>query len=239
MRTVETTAVRPDAVARVTYSDDALAGTAADIAKDATAWLRQNAPERPALTTSVAPRVVSRTMIINLPVTGGTTSSSAALPDVRGLGFAEARRLLMGAGATVEAKWWDDEKRNPLEVFRQTTVPGRVPGTSLVVLDVVARATIVVEYIESDRALVERFANDLTVTSLKFGILPRLQPVSAVKPPLIGRVFHGGNMPREAASIATFASTWLTKELGRTISIQSAGDRSVSSRSLLLGLPKF
>ena len=52
MRTVQAPAVRPEAIARVIYSDDTLAGTAGDIAKDATAWLRQNAPERPALTAS-------------------------------------------------------------------------------------------------------------------------------------------------------------------------------------------
>ena len=240
MRTVETTAVRPDAAARVTYSDGDLAGTAADIAKDATAWLRQNAPERPALTTSVAPRVVSRTMVINLPVTGGTTtSSSAPLPDVRGLGYPEARRLLTSAGATVTAKWWDDEKRKPLEVFRQTTVPGQVPGTSVVVLDVVARATMVVEYVASDRAVVARFQRDLTPTILKLDMLSRLQPVKAARPGLAGQLIHGGAVPREAASIARFVSGWLTKELGHTVSIQPVADSKMSPRALLLGLPKF
>jgi hypothetical protein len=162
------------------------------------------------------------------------------VPDVRGLGYAEARRLLTSAGATVDAKWFDDEKRKPLEVFGQTTEPGRVPGTSLVHLDVVVRASMIVEYVESDRAVVVRLVNDLTEFSLKFGILPRLQAVKAVRPALIGKVAHDGNMAREAASIANFASEWLTKELRRPVSIQPATDtRVVSSRVLFLGLPQF
>jgi len=86
---------------------------------------------------------------------------------------------------------------------------------------------------------VGRFADDLTETSLKFGILPRFQQVTAVKPALVGKVLNGGNLPREAASIATFASGWLTKELRRTVPVEPLADGGVAPRTMFLILPSL
>ena len=55
VRTLEMPALRSKASARVTYSDGALADTAADIAKDANLWLEQNDSGRPPLTASIHP----------------------------------------------------------------------------------------------------------------------------------------------------------------------------------------
>jgi hypothetical protein len=255
VRPRETPAVRAEALARVTYSDETLASTAADVAKEASSWLRQTDPGRPALTAAVYRPVVSRTLIIGLPASGlatsGTSASGAAtfgaagsptrsVPDVRGRGLADARRLLTAAGISVlENRWVVDIARKPLEVIAQREVPGRVAGTTAVALDVVARGTLYLEYLERDAAMAERFVRDLRSTTSALGIVPQLQPVPVVKPVLVGKVFAADSQSREAATIAKFATGWLTQQAGRPVRVETATDRSVTAPRIMFGLPSL
>ena len=243
VRARETPAVRAESLARVTYSDETLAITAADVAKEATSWLRQTEASRPALTAAVYRPVVSRTLIIGLPGSGPAASGAATavtVPDVRGLSVGDARRLLTGRGITVlENRWVVDAARKPLEVVAQREVPGRVAGTSAVSLDVVARTTLYIEYLQSDAATVERFVADLRPRMSSLGILLDLQPVPVVKPVLVGKVFAVGSQSREAATVARFATDWLTAHTGRSVPIETATDRTITAQRMMFGLPSL
>ena len=219
IRTLE--GVRSEGVARVTYSDPALASTAADITKEANEWLQRTEPGRPALTASVSPPVVSRTLVIGLPQRGSTSSTTAPLPDVRGLTLADARRKLSAAGVTAfDYKWSDDPGRTPLEVFDQTELPARAGGR-MVGLSVGAKGTLSVSYLANDAPIVERLGRDLSARVRRLGVLVRLVRVTAVRPSLVGKVVSGTDLSKEASSIATFASSWLTTESGRSVSVEA------------------
>ena len=238
IRTLEMPAVRPDAVAHVTYSDSGLETSAADVAKDASAWLRDNASTRPPLTAAFVQSVVSRTLVIGLP--DGRATATGQPPDVKGMVFADALRRLTAAGfPAVDAKWLDDDTRKPTEVVSQETGANRVTGQAVVVLTMAAKATLFVEYVETDRARLAGLFRELTGTSLKLGILPRLQAVKVVKPVLVGKVFNGGNLSKEANTLAILASSSLTKESGRPVTIESADDAKMSPRTMMFGVPKF
>lgn len=238
IRTLETTAMRPNVIARVSYSDGALAGTAADIAKDANAWLAQSDAGRPLLAASVYAPVASRTIMIGLPDRGGTTTpASSSLPDVRGLNLGVARRTLTAAGVNAFAyKWSDDAGRRSLEVFGQSEVAGRTNGR-MVVLQVGAKGTLWVYHLANDAPLAERFARDLRTNMNMYGVLVRLSRVSTVRPTMVGKVASAdAALAREAGTIATFASNWLDKELGRTVRIQAVTD-AVGPQRLTFGFP--
>jgi hypothetical protein len=237
LRTVETPAVRAENVARVTYSDGVLAATATDIAKDATAWLQQNHPDRPPLTASLYTPVVARTIVIGMPDRSAAAPPvSASLPDVRGLSLGEARRVLSAAGVAVAYKWADDGIRAPLEVFDQSEVTGRTNGR-MVVLQVGAKGTLSVFHLASDAAVAARFARDLQSHLNVSGVLVRLVSVSAVRPTMIAKVASAdAALAREAQTIATFTSTWLTRELGRPMRIEAVTDAG-GARRLTFGFP--
>jgi hypothetical protein len=238
-RMTESSTIREEAASRVTYSQSDLAATAADIAKEATAWLRQNQPDRAALAATVYPPVVARTIIIGLPDRGGTSSSSAGpLPDVRGLTLADARRKLAASGrVTLDYKWFEDRARTPLEVASQTELPSSTPGVRSVVLDVVGRGTLIVEYAEGDRLVVGRLARSLRDT-LSEGVALRLRPVATVRKATIGRVIVSEDaLAREAATIARLVSSFLTKETGRSTTVPTVTDGLAPPRIILFGLP--
>jgi hypothetical protein len=238
VRTLEMPALRSEAIARVTYSDGALAGTAADIAKDANLWLEQNDPSRPALAASLHSKVAARTILLGLPDPGSTKSSSAALPDVRGLGLADARLKLIAAGVTTfDYKWIDDRSRKPLEVVDQSEFASRTGGRG-VVLASVAKGTVVLYHLANDGPIVERLAGDMLAKMSGLGILVRPVRQSVVKPELVGKVVSGEGLAKEALTIAGFASSWLTKELGRPVRIQASTDR-MGTREFIFGLPSL
>jgi hypothetical protein len=238
VRTLEMPALRSEASARVTYSDGALAGTAADIAKDANLWLEQNDSGRPALTASLHPPVVSRTIVIGLPDRSTTSSSTAPLPDVRGLDLADARRKLFAAGVTTfDYKWSADRSRKPMEVVDQSEFSSPSGGRG-VVLAAVAKGTVVLYYLANDGPIAERLAGDMVAKMSGLGILVRPVRVSVVKPELVGKVVSGDPLAKEALTIASFASSWLTKELGRPVRIQAATDR-MGTREFMFWLPSL
>jgi hypothetical protein len=239
LRTVQTSAVRSENVAKVTYRDADLAATAADIARDANAWLRRSDSGRPQLTTAVYPPVVPRTIVIGLPEPSGTASSSSAapLPDVRGLSLGAARRSLAAAGVNaLDYKWSDDGSRKPFEVFGQSEVTGRASGR-MVVLQVGAKGTLWVYHVVSDAPVAERFARDLQANLNVYGILVRLSRVSTVRPTMVGKVASAdAALAREARTIATFASNWLGKEHGRSVRIEAVTD-AVGPQRFTFGFP--
>jgi hypothetical protein len=223
----------------VAYGDSTLASLAADVAKDATAWLRQNDPERPALTASFYAPVVSRSLMLGLPDRGATTSSpppasSSVVPDVRGLILKDARARLSAAGIRVSHKYVDDVTRKPMEVVDQTKM---AEGSRFVTLLVAASGTVMLHYRASDAPVAIRFARDLGSSVNGIGVMVRLVPEPAVSRELVGTVAAGRMMPREALTIATFASSWLTKELGRTVSFGTAASDKLDPRRLTVGLP--
>jgi hypothetical protein len=75
IRTVETPVVRPETMARVTYSDPALGSVAADITKDANVWLSRAGPGRRPLTAFLYRPVVARTLVIGFPEPGAAGRS--------------------------------------------------------------------------------------------------------------------------------------------------------------------
>jgi len=75
IRTVETPVVRPETMARVTYSDPALGSVAADITKDANVWLSRAEPGRRPLTAFLYRPVVARTLVIGFPERGAAGRS--------------------------------------------------------------------------------------------------------------------------------------------------------------------
>jgi hypothetical protein len=238
VRTLEMPAMRPDAIARVTYSDGALAGTAADIAKDANQWLAESDPGRPLLAASVSAPVVSRTIVIGLPDRAGTaTSAGAGVPDVRGLNLGTARRALTAAGVTTVAyKLADDQSRKAFEVFDQQEVAGRTNGR-MVVLQVAAKGTVSVYHLANDAPAAQRLARALQSHMNMYGILVRLVPQAAVSPDMVGKVRSAGTLlSREARTIATFTSNWFATELGRTVRIDAVTD-PVGPPRLTFGFP--
>jgi hypothetical protein len=241
IRTFETSAVRPELVARVSYRDDDLAATAADLAKDANAWLEQAHAGRSSLTAAMNSRVVPRTISIGLPDRGETSvSTSGPLPDVRGLTLADARRKLAASGrVTLSYKWFEDRARPPLEVLSQTELPSSTPGSRSVGLEVVGRGTLVVEYATSDRPAIGRLAGDLRGT-LSEGVVLRLRAVDTVRKATLGRVVvSDDSLTAEAATIARFMSGWLTKESRRATTVPTVTDRVAAPRIILFGLPSL
>ena len=237
VRTLE--GVRPDTVGRVTYSDPALASTAAGITKDANEWLQRTEPGRPSLAASVSPPVVSRTLVIGLPERRSTTSQLEPLPDVRGLSLGDASRKLSAAGVTAfDYKWSTDGSRKPFEVFDQSELPARAGGR-MVGLSVGAKGTVFVYHLASDAPIAERLRRDLQSHMNVYGILVRLAPQAAVRPEMVGKVASGDAvLAREAGTIATFASNWLAKELGRPIRIERVASK-VGPGRLTFGLPSL
>jgi hypothetical protein len=237
IRTLE--GLRPDVSAGVTYSDATLASTAADLAKDANGWLQQTEPGRPMLTASLSPPVVSRTLVISLPERGPTTSQLAPLPDVRGLTLGDATRKLSAAGVTAfDYKWSDDGSRKPFEVFGQSELSARAGGR-MVGLEVGAKGSLSVYHLESDAPIAERLARDLRPLMNKFGLVVRLSRQSALRPEMVGKVTSDdAGLSREAGVIATFASNWLAKELGRPIRIERVTGKA-GPRRLTFGLPSL
>jgi hypothetical protein len=236
-RMTESSTIREEAASRVTYSQRDLAATAADIAKEATVWLRKNQPDRAALAATVYPPVVARTIIIGLPDRGGTSSSSSAkLPDVRGLLLGPARRMLTAAGVNAVAyKWSDDRSRKPLEVFDQSEITGAAGRT--VVLQVGAKGTLWVYHSVEDAPIALRFARDLQSNMNMYGILVRLEGQRTVRAEIVGKVTSVGTLlSREARTIATFTSNWFGREVGRTISIEVVTEPAGPSR-LTFGFP--
>lgn len=239
VRTLEVQTLRSESIARVNYSDSALVGTAADMAKDANAWLAQNDPGRPTLTATLHPPVVARTIVIGLPERAPAKpppASPAALPDVRGLDLAEARRKLFAAGVTAfDYKWSDDRSRKPMEVVDQSEIPS-LSGGRRVVLSSVAKGTVVVFYLANDAPIAERLAEDMRRRMRGLGILVRPLRQSVVKPDLVGKVVSADVLKKDGLTIASFASSWLTKELGRPIRIRASTDK-MGARELMFGLP--
>jgi len=216
------------------------------LAKDATAWLRQNAPDRPMLTSVMYPRVASRTLIIGLPdqaapppLSSSPSSSTAALPDVRGLGLADARRTLMAAGVKAFTyKWSDQAPKKALEVFGQSEVKGRTDGRT-VVLMAYAKGTLWLYRTDKSSPLADRFARELQSSVLDtYGIVIHVVRQSAVRPELLGKVESGDTMlSREARAVAAFASNWLAKEAGRPERIAGITGAGGDPRRLTFGLP--
>jgi hypothetical protein len=204
-------------VAQVRYSDDALASIAADIAKDATEWFQRTEPGRSPLTASL-PEGVSRTSI-GLP-SAARRRRRRHHSRTRGLGLEEARRRLLDSGVkTIDYNWIEDRSRKPTEVLGQTMVPPRTPGSVSFVLNVVARSTLFVEYVDSDRPGVERLARELSGIATKLGIVLRLQPTKAVRSHRsakcsTARLFARSGHDRQ------FRLAWLMKQLGRPVPIQ-------------------
>ena len=155
--------------------------------------------------------------MIGLPDRSTTSSSTAALPDVRGLNLADARRKLFAAGVTTfDYKWSNDRSRKPMEVVDQSEFPSPSGGRG-VVLASVAKGTVVLYHLANDGPIAERLAGDMVAKMSGLGILVRPVRVSVVKPELVGKVVSGDPLAKEALTIASFASSWLTKELGRPV----------------------
>ena len=73
-----------------------------------------------------------------------------------------------------------------------------------------------------------------------YGILVRLESSSKLSPKIVGKVASGDMfLSREARTIATFASTWLAKELGRPIGIEGVTGVGGDARRLTFGLPSL
>jgi hypothetical protein len=240
VRTLEVPALRPEAIARVIYSDGALAGTAADIAKDANLWLEQNDPGRPALAASLHPKVVARTILIGLPDRGSATapSATAPLPDVHGIDLADARRKLFAAGVTAfDYKWSADPSRKPMEVVEQSEIPSR-PGGRRVVLTSVAKGTLLVYHLGDDAPLVDRLAADMMAKMTGLGVLVRPVRQSVLKRDFVGKIVGPDGLAKEGTMMAEFSSSWLTKELGRTVRIRASTDR-MGPRELMFWFPSL
>ena len=237
VRTLEMQELRAGTAGRVSYSDTTLSDTAGALAKDASAWLAKYDPGRPDLSAALQSSTVSRTIVIGLPDRSATTSSSA-LPDVRGLALADARRNLRAAGVTAfDYKWSEDRSRKPMEVVDQSETPSSTVGRR-VVLTSVAKGTVVLFYLASDAAIAERLAEDMRRRMGGLGILVRPLRQSVVKPGLVGKVVSADVLEKDALTIAGFASSWLTKELGRPIRIQASTDK-MGARELMFGLPSL
>jgi hypothetical protein len=239
VRLFEVQPMKPEGIARVFYKDPGLAGTAGTIAKDASAWLAENDPGRSALLAGFQSSVVSRSIVIGLPERGLEKSAPSALPDVRGLGLADARRMLTAAGVKGFAyKWADDPTKKALEVFGQSESKSRT-GERMVVLMVYARGTLWLYRTDKSSPLADRFARELQSEHLNtYGIVLRIVRQSAVRPELLGKVeTRDPTLAREARSIAAFASNWLGKELGRPNSVDSFTGTGGDPRRLTFGLP--
>ena len=240
VQTLEMTALRPEGIARVSYSDGALADTAGAIAKDASAWLAQNDSGRPALSAALQRSVVARTIVIGLPGPGSTDSPSTALPDVRGMTLGAARRTLSAAGVTnVQYKWSADGSRTALEVFDQSEVTGGSGGRT-VVLQVGAKGTLFLYYLAADAPIVERFTRALQGNMNLYGILVRPIRLTAPRPTLVGKVASADAMlSREARTIATFTTNWFAKEAGRQLGIETVSNAGGDPRQITFGLPSL
>ena len=110
----------------------------------------------------------------------------------------------------------------------------------MVGLEVGAKGTVWVYHFESDASIAERLRRDLQSHVNVYGILVRLESSSKLSPKIVGKVASGDMfLSREARTIATFASTWLAKELGRPIGIQGVTGVGGDPRRLTFGLPSL
>ena len=106
-------------------------------------------------------------------------------------------------------------------------------------LSVGAKGTVFVYHLASDAPIAERLRRDLQSHMNVYGILVRLAPQAAVRPEMVGKVASGDAvLAREAGTIATFASNWLAKELGRPIWIERVASK-VGPGRLTFGLPSL
>ncbi|HET9271844.1 MAG TPA: hypothetical protein VFO31_26885, partial [Vicinamibacterales bacterium] len=131
----------------------------------------------------------------------------------------------------------DDRSRKPMEVVDQSEIPSRSGGRR-VVLSSVAKGTVVLFYLANDAPIAERLAEDMRRRMSGLGILVRPVSQSVVKPGLVGKVVSADVLEKDALTIAGFASSWLTKELGRPIRIQASTDK-MGARELMFGLPSL
>jgi hypothetical protein len=242
VRTLEMEQLRPGAAGRVAYSDAALAGPAGDMARDASAWLEKNDPGRPALSTVLQSSVVPRTIVIGLPDRGGARSSSSVppIPNVRGMTLSAARRTLSAAGMTnIEYKWSVDGSRTPLEVFDQSEVAGGAGGRT-VVLQAVAKGTLLLYHLAADAAAAERFTRALQPNLNLMGILVRPIRLTAPRPELVGKVASADDfLNKEALTIAGLARSWFAKQAGRQPRIEVVSNAGGNSRQITFGLPSL
>jgi hypothetical protein len=241
IRTVQTTVIRPEMASRVTYGEAGMAAAAADVAKDANAWLRQAMPDRTLLTVERNQAVVPRTIVIGLPDRADATPSTtgaAPLPDVRGLALGEARRRLSASGrVTLDYKWLEDRTRTALTVVSQTELPASSPGSRSVVLDVVFRGTLFVDYEQRDRASAVRLAS-LLRGEVGEGVVVRPRGVDAVREETRGKVVVSEQaLAGEGAGIARVAAEWLAKESGRTTRLPVVTARLFAPRTIVFGFP--
>jgi hypothetical protein len=236
-RTMELAAIRAETVSRVTYSDSDLTDVGVEIAKTATAWLRRNEPERKGFTAMRNPSVAARTIVIGLPARDSPTAALDALPNVRGKSVGEARRTLTAAGvALVQTKWVEGDGRQPGLVFDQ--IEGRLPsGQRSVVLDAGARGIVFLYHSAADAAMADRLARALRPRTEALGILVNLLQVrTTVSPELRGTVSTNGTaLIREARTVASLASDWLTKEVGRAVPIEATDNGTMGPQRLVLG----
>jgi len=242
VRTLEMQQLRPGSTGRVAYSDTALADTAGGIAKEASDWLANNDPGRPAVSAALQSSVVSRTIVIGLPGRGRTTSSPSLppIPDVRRMTLRDARRALSAAGITnIDYKWSLDAGRTPLEVFGQSEVAAAAGGRTAV-LEVGAKGTLLLYYLAEDAPTAERFARALQVNADLYGVLVRPIRLTAPRPELDGKVASADALlHKEAQALTGFARNWFAKETGRQLRLALAPNAGGDSRRITFGLPSL